>query len=100
MTSPRSKDRLYPAPKAAEPLSLGDCPPCFEPLQWDQWRMPLPGVRLPRPKSYCEDCTVEYQTQMVKAKRCLHPMTFFIRDADGFISGHRPPQPPTQEPNT
>jgi len=100
MTSPRTKVRLYPAPKAAEPLLLGNCPPCFEPVQWHQWRMPLPGARLPRPHSFCDDCTPDYQAKMLAAMRCLHPETVFIRDADGFISGHRPPQPRTQEPNT
>lgn len=74
-------------------------PACFEPEQWTLWRTPHHGVRVPA-KHCCEDCTPDYQAEMLAAKRCDHPETIFIRDADGFISGHRPPQPRTQEPNT
>lgn len=76
------------------------CPPCFTVAQWVLWRTPHNAVHVPRPKSYCEDCTPEYQAEMLAAKRCDHPETTFIRDADGFISGHRPPRPSTQEPRT
>lgn len=70
------------------------CPPCFDVWQWVLWRAPHKGVKVPRPKTYCEDCTPEYQAEMLTRQRCQHPETFFVRDADGFISGHRPP---TQE---
>lgn len=74
-------------------------PPCFTPEQWVLWRTPHHSVRMPA-KHCCEDCTPEYQAEMLAAKRCDHPETIFIRDADGFISGHRPPPPSTQEPRT
>lgn len=66
------------------------CPRCFTPEQWVLWRTPHHSVRVPA-KHCCEDCTPEYQAEMLAAKRCDHPETTFIRDADGFISGHRPP---------
>lgn len=75
------------------------CPPCFTVAQWVLWRTPHNSVRMPA-KHCCEDCTPEYQAEMLAAKRCDHPETIFIRDADGFISGHRPPPPSTQEPRT
>lgn len=71
-------------------------PACFAQKDWDNWRAPIGGVQLRRPSSFCEDCTPEYQAQMLAVKRCEHPETIFSRDADGFISGRRPPpQEPT-----
>lgn len=74
-------------------------PPCFTAEQWMDWRTPHNSVRMVA-KNYCEDCTPDYQAEMLATGRCIHPETIFIRDADGFISGHRIPQPRTQEPNT
>jgi hypothetical protein len=71
------------------------CPPCFTPEQWALWRTRHKGVPWPQPKSYCEDCLPAYQTEMLAAKRCQHPETIFVRDADGFINGRRPPSQET-----
>jgi hypothetical protein len=74
-------------------------PACFTPEQWTLWRKPHHSIYVPA-KHACEDCTPEYQAEMRSARRCDHPETIFKRDADGFVSGHRPPQPRNQEPNT
>ena len=66
------------------------CPLCFSPKQWVLWRTQPKGVAIPKPKSFCEDCTPEHQDRMVAVKRCQHPETIFVRDADGFITGRRP----------
>ena len=72
-------------------------PDCFTPAQWVLWRTPHNSVRTPA-KHCCEDCTPEYQAEMLATERCQHPETTFSRDADGFVSGHRPP--PTEETPT
>lgn len=87
MTAQRSR----PAPATERRLV------CFTLEQWALWRTPHNSMRVAA-RNACEDCTHEYQSQMLAAQRCQYPGTVFYRDADGFISGHRPPKPTTEEP--
>jgi len=69
-------------------------PDCFpsrlEYLEWvhtARMHPPAPG------HEYCEDCTFEYQSQMIKQSRCQYPGTTFIDHGDGrdfSIIGRRP----------
>jgi hypothetical protein len=42
----------------------------------------------PHPKvGFCEDCTLEYQAQMIRERRCENPHVWFEIDEDGFEAG-------------
>lgn len=85
-----AKPATWSSAYVGQPASVSARPPCFTVAQWVLWRTPHNSAHVPA-KHCCEDCTPEYQAEMLAAKRCDHPETTFIRDADGFISGHRPP---------
>ena len=48
-------------------------------------------VSPPHPKSsICEDCTPEYQQQMIEQKKCENPEILFEIDNEGFLAGRLP----------
>jgi len=77
---------------------IRDYPACFDSgAEYGRWVQmarhspPTPG------HSYCEDCTIEYQTNMIKQGRCGFPSTLFInnvgvRSAEAIhkLTGRRP----------
>lgn len=83
-------------------LHADNVPPCFTCKQWQDWREAMRGAggnhskarlmrAVPPANSYCTDCTPEYQSRMVLARRCRFPGTLFITDEDtGMPSGVRP----------
>lgn len=78
-------------------------PACFEPIEWVQWRnaATFPSLVRHPPQSPCEDCTPQYQADMLAAKRCEHPEATLERDAQGFVRGVLPPtaaEPITKTP--
>jgi len=77
---------------------IRDYPACFDSgAEYGRWVQmarhspPTPG------HSYCEDCTIEYQTAMIPQGRCGFPSTLFInnvgmRSAEAIhkLTGRRP----------
>ena len=64
-------------------------PLCFDSRrQFDLWsaaaRRSPPGS-----SSYCTDCSLKYQRQMITEGRCAYPGTRFCKDG-GLIEGRRP----------
>jgi len=61
-------------------------PLCFDSdEQFNKWRE---MARIVKPRSYCSDCTPEYQAEMICQHRCLHPYVVF-KVANGFLTGMR-----------
>lgn len=44
----------------------------------------------PGPSDFCADCTVEFQSERIRDRRCSFPGTTFQASADGFVDGVRP----------
>ena len=64
-------------------------PLCFASrLQYEVWKKAAKHSRA-GDSSYCADCTLAYQRQMVASFRCAHPCTSFYLDKDGFLEGRR-----------
>jgi len=62
-------------------------PLCSDPKQYLAWRDAARMSR-PHPKvGFCEDCTLEYQAQMIRERRCENPHVWFRVDEYGFVSG-------------
>lgn len=70
-----------------------DVPSCFE--SEDQFLSWTRHMRLAnQPVSICNDCTPEYQAEMVEARRCAHhDVTFHLQDG-GLVGIH----PKAEEP--
>lgn len=65
---------------AFQSATTGDAPKCFTKPQWDAWRA-MARFSKPRPiDGYCEDCTPEYQREMIAEGRCAFPQTRFMDD--------------------
>lgn len=72
------------------PLQRGGIPMCFSSaLQYRMWKASAQRVN-PGDSKYCADCTPEYQSEMIRQRRCAHPGTTFHETADGFLDGVRP----------
>lgn len=65
-------------------------PLCF--ASEEQWKFWNNQARYSRagPSGYCSDCTPEYQSEMLRARRCEHPNVLFGVDNEGFLCGSRP----------
>lgn len=61
-------------------------PRCFENArQWKGW---VDAARMSHPSpahSYCEDCTPDFQAQMIREKRCTYPGTLFHKAEGGWV---------------
>ena len=65
-----------------------DAPPCFqEPLDYALWKLYARRSRGLGPKSYCHDCTPEYQVSMLYRGRCAHPETRFYKFSKQLKTG-------------
>ena len=64
-------------------------PLCFASrLQYEVWKRAARQSPV-GDSSYCADCTLAYQRQMIASFRCAHPCTSFHLDSDGFLEGRR-----------
>lgn len=62
-------------------------PNCATPQQFLLWR---DAARMHRPHArvgFCEDCTKQYQEQMIAEGKCENPHVWFCKDEDGFEHG-------------
>ena len=76
--------------KTPLPLRRGVFPLCFSSAaQYRIWKASAQRVK-PGDSKYCADCTSEYQSDMVRQRRCAYPGTTFHPAADGFLDGVRP----------
>ena len=68
----------------------GGFPLCFSSAaQYRIWKASAQRVK-PGDSKYCADCTIEYQSDMIRQHRCAYPGTTFHVTADGFLDGVRP----------
>lgn len=69
----------------AKVMFAGKWPLCTAPEVYKLWKeatlraLPIYG--------FCEDCLPEYQSRMIRERRCEHPETIFEEDDDGFVCG-------------
>ena len=76
--------------KTPLPLRRGVFPLCFSSAaQYRIWKASAQRVK-PGDSKYCADCTSEYQSDMIRQRRCAYPGTTFHTAADGFLDGVRP----------
>ena len=76
--------------KTPLPLRRGVFPLCFSSAaQYRIWKASAQRVK-PGDSKYCADCTSEYQSEMIRQRRCAYPGTTFHVTADGFLDGVRP----------
>ena len=54
-------------------------PICFESVQqWAEWRaFAIAGNTKQHALAHCNDCSIEYQSRMIKEKRCANPGHIF-----------------------
>lgn len=65
-------------------------PPCFESQeQFDSYMEALEDTVQDSDRSYCWDCSPEYQQEMKLEGRCVQPMVQFVM-VDGVLVGKRP----------
>lgn len=58
-------------------------PACFNSsAEWDEYRK-FAQMEPPLQASYCQDCTLSYQTAMLAQGRCAHPEVDFDKDGEG-----------------
>jgi hypothetical protein len=69
---------------------MADYPKCFgSRKQYSEW-VKFARLSHPHPNhSFCEDCTQEYKTEMVKQNRCEFPEVVFKKTRDGGFEGFR-----------
>jgi len=67
-----------------------DTPKCFgDRKQYTDW-VKFARHAHPHPNhGYCEDCTLEYKTEMLKQNRCEFPEVKFKKSRDGGLEGFR-----------
>lgn len=65
---------------------MSNYPKCFDSHeQFVLWRQAARHAS-PGQSFICADCLPEYQAKMIKQKRCVKPLTYFIRQ-DGELVG-------------
>lgn len=68
----------------------GGFPACFSSLQqYRNWKASAKRVR-PGDSHYCTDCTPQFQSDMIRQRRCGYPGTTFHVDVDGFFGWRAP----------
>jgi len=69
---------------------MAEYPRCFgDRKQYSDW-VKFARHSHPHPNhGYCEDCTLEYKTEMLKQNRCEFPEVKFKKSRDGGLEGFR-----------
>ena len=76
--------------KTPLPLRRGVFPLCFSSAaQYRIWKASAQRDN-PGDSKYSADCPSEYQSDMIRQRRCAYPGTTFHTAADGFLDGVRP----------
>jgi hypothetical protein len=65
----------------------GDVPRCASAKQYGTWKLAAYQYPPASKVGFCEDCTPEYQAEMIEQARCENPHVWFCKDKDGLEYG-------------
>lgn len=85
----RATRKKYKPKKSKVITFSGDIPKCTNHEDYQAWKE-LARIGGALPAGFCTDCTKEYQTTMIHARRCEQPLVMFRRTKEGFVDGYLP----------